>query len=155
MSYMEAIVRPFVSRDSARTKRIITSVAGDDPTPAIITWGQAGAVPQGAPANNGEDLSGVGFRVNCCQDDWAQKAADYEEVKHYATDAATGELDLEHYIVERRPTKLSFDKENNSCLNANGGAPFSWVAFKVDASFAEWDAKIGDKSCGSSYKLNY
>lgn len=148
----EPLVRPFETPNRTRARRIVTSVAGDEPTPAILTWGKAGAIPQGAPANDGEDLVGVGFKVSCCQDDWGQKSGDYEEIKHYATNEATGEIDKEHYILERRPTKLRFAKENNSCL---GQPLFSWVAYKLDASFAEWDSKINPANCGSAYSFNY
>jgi hypothetical protein len=110
----EALVRPFETPQPLAKSRIAAVVAsGDPPGPAVLAWGAAGAVPAGAPLPPERDpYEDVSFDIECCKDQFEQKARKTETVRVYGKDDPnqTGP-----FIEVQRPIELGFTKLENEC----------------------------------------
>lgn len=86
---LESIVRPFQSPwPLARVRTATVVSSGDAPGPAILTWGAAGTVPDGAQQDGIDPYENIPFTTACCRDVLTQKSRKTEKKRIDASDGS-------------------------------------------------------------------
>lgn len=155
MPPFESIIRPFETPQAlagARTAAVVA--AGDPPGPAVLEWGQAGAVPPGAPIGDVDPFDDVPFTTKCCADDYQQKTREKETVRIDATDGSG------FFVEFERPTLLSFFRENNACNSTTNNetiviAPLANIFTPEGQPIYAVTDNRAKNNCDTTYRYRY
>jgi hypothetical protein len=136
MSGLEGIVRPFQRPTSLTPRRLIASNTKIDVSPATITWGQAGTLPEPVQVE-AVDQTGTNFQVVNAQETFTEVSRQNDTVRVSDPTGSGSFLDVE------RPYQMTYSKASvfqpgrnvtQTWSNAFETAGFSTVNFNNQGS---------------------
>lgn len=123
---LEAVVRPFVSREPLRSQRIITSSKkAAVPQTSVVTWGAAGTLP--SPVESDADQPAIPISVTTqtkkVTDKNVEKSRETEKVRIENPD------DPAQYVMVDRPKKVTFNKVDPVTMQAASNVTTGYTSY--------------------------
>lgn len=144
---IEQIVRPFTAAPVIATRRIVGAQIQIPSETAIVSWGEAGDLPE-AQADDAPEDPQTGFTILECKDKLNEKSRKVTPTRVENPD------DSSQYVMVDNINTITFDKKDNKASNVPWELADSTTAFSdfsIPASGVWGTIKPGD--CSQEFRL--